>query len=730
MEAGHDDTRQISGYNFFSALWHQKRTHIGGQAMYASKRSLFEIIKGSSQFIIPVFQRDYTWSDVQCAQLWNDIDRAAERPVGDGHFLGSIVYFATEDSAASFPRSMLIDGQQRLTSLTLLLTALRDHIKETEWQGDEDGPTESKINAYYLKNLHEQGARQRKLVLRRRDHTTLQALIDKNECPSNASERIIESYEYFREQLEGAHPAKVYRGMGELIAVEVTLDRHIDNPQVIFESLNSTGIDLSQSDLIRNFLLMSLSEEEQTKLYETYWCKIEDLFRSSEIVFDKFARDYLALLTHARKQEREGEIYYAFRRLLIDRKEGGYELEEELKDMLRFARYYAAFSLGRGVPEFLKVPLSRLRRLVDVPAILVMRLFDCFDRLSNLTEEEFLTAIDLVKTYVFRRAVCGYQTRGYWQELATLAYKIKDDEPLKCLKVGLARQRANYRFPEDEEFVRALEERDLYGIRICVHLLERLENHGSREPNDTSQYTIEHILPQNEKLRPEWQEMLGEDWRNIQKTWLHRLGNLTLTGYNTKYSDRPFNEKKSIAGGFEDSSIRLNKFVREQQQWTPQEIETRGKELASKALQIWPPLVVEETWIEAARQEEMRDLASRRDVNNVPMSTTARELFDNLRDEILEIDHEVLELAEAKSVSYHGPSFFAEVLPRKHNLTILLHLDFNEIDDPSGIAQDATQWKFFFHAIYEGGVLVTVSSKDEIGSAAALVKQAHVAACS
>ena len=698
--------------------------------MHAIDRSLFEIINGSSQFIIPVFQRDYTWSDVQCAQLWNDIDRVAVRPAGEGHFLGSIVYFATEDSAASFTRWMLIDGQQRLTSLTLLLIALRNYIKETKWQGDEDGPTENRINAYFLKNVQEQGARQHKLVLRRRDQATLQALVDENELPPDASERIIENYEFFLERLEEADPAKVYRGVGKLVVVDVTLDHHKDNPQMIFESLNSTGIDLSQSDLIRNFILMSLPEERQTKLYETYWCKIEDLFRSSENFFDKFARDYLALLTHARKQEREGEIYYAFRRLLVDRKEAGHELEEELKDMLQFARYYAAFALGRSAPEFLKDPLSRLRRLVDVPAILVMRLFECFDRLSSLTEDEFSTAIDLIESYVFRRAVCGHQTRGYWQEFATLAYKIKDDEPLKSLMVSFAQQRESYHFPEDEEFARALEERDLYGLRICAHLLERLENHGSREPTDTSQYSIEHILPQNEKLRPEWQEILGEDWREIQKTWLHRLGNLTLTGYNTTYSDRPFDEKKSIEGGFEDSSVRLNKFVREQQQWTAKEIKIRGKELASRALLIWPPIFVEKSWIEATRQEEMRDLASRRDVKKVPMSTTARELFGALRYEILEIDHEVLELAEAKSVSYHCPSFFAEVLPRKHNLTILLPLDFNEIDDPAGIAQDATQWKFFFHANYEGGVSVTVSNKDEIGSATALVKQAHLTACS
>jgi Protein of unknown function (DUF1524) len=357
-------------------------------------------------------------------------------------------------------------------------------------------------------------------------------------------------------ELSRANPADVYRGIGRLVIVDVALDRQTDDPQLIFESLNSTGVDLSQSDLIRNFILMRLPEKEQTNLYETYWCKIEALFEGSEWTFDAFARDYVALKTQASKQEKASEIYYAFREFFPILKEQSGSLDAGLADMLRHARHYAAFSLGRAVTGERARALAKIRHLVDVPAILIMQLLECRDQIGSLTDSEFLEALAMIESYVLRRAICGYQTRGYWQIFASLAYSIGDERPFEDFKVTLARQHENYRFPTDAEFERALKEGDLYGLRVCRHLLEGLENFGTKEPTDTSSYSIEHIMPQNDRLRAEWRKMLGDNWKDAQKTWLHRLGNLTLTGYNTKYSDRPFDEKKTIAG--ETSSTRFD----------------------------------------------------------------------------------------------------------------------------------------------------------------------------
>ncbi len=691
--------------------------------MIAINRPYTKIINGTMQFVIPVFQRDYSWTEAQCEQLWKDVFQIAAAESNRGHFLGSVVYIPTGDSSAGFTRWLLIDGQQRMTTLALLMAALRDHIREIEWKGDEDGPTAKKIDAYFLKNPEEEGNRHHKLVLRRHDQATLQALLDQDELPQEASERVRDNYEFFREQLTDADPAEVYRGIGRLVVVDVTLDRGVDDPQLIFESLNSTGMDLSQSDLIRNFILMRLPEKEQTRLYESYWSKIENLFRGSEKTFDDFVRDYLALKTQASKQEKAKEIYQAFRRNFDDlvMQPGG--LEYFLTDMLRFARYHSAFSIGGDLFPNLADDLGRLRRLVDTPATLVMMLFDSYENSGTLPERSFQEALWLIESYIFRRTICGAQTRGYWQVFANLAYRIDKQQPLESLKVRLIRQSDSYRFLTNEEFHRELQQRDLYGLRVCGYLLERLENYDSKEPTDTSGYSIEHILPQNEKLAPEWQKMLGVDWKLIQETWLHRLGNLTLTGYNSTYSDRSFKKKKTIKGGFEESSVRLNKFVREQSQWTQTEIEERGKILADRSLKIWPKLSVDAAAIEAAKQVELRELAAKRDVDKVQLSAAARTLFEQLRPCVKELDAEVLELAEKKSISYHAPGFFLEVLPRKHKLLLLLPLDYNEVFDPTGAATDASEWKFLFYANYEGGVTISIREPADIANALPIIRQ-------
>jgi uncharacterized protein with ParB-like and HNH nuclease domain/predicted transport protein len=691
--------------------------------MKAIDRPFTKIINGITQFVIPVFQRDYSWTEAECERLWKDVTEISRDPSERGHFLGSVVYISTGDTSAGFTRWLLIDGQQRVTTLVLLLTALRDHIEESHWRGAEDGPTVKRVDAYFLKNVQEEGDRLHKLVLRRHDQATLKALLDRTELPSEPSDRIRDNYDFFREQLSKADPASVYQGVGRLVIVDVTLDRGTDDPQLIFESLNSTGMDLSQSDLIRNFILMRLQEKEQTLFYDKYWSKIEALFRGSEKTFDAFIRDYIALHTHASKQEKTGNIYSAFRRVFGSIGIEQSVLEAFLQELLKFARYHAAFSIGTNAPDSLRQPFAHLRRQVDVPATLIMRLYDCYDT-GSLSEGDFVRAVELIDSYVFRRAICGEQTRGYWQIFANLAYRIDKNKPFESLCVGLTVQRDNYRFPDDDEFRSALQERDVYGKRVCFDLLDRLENHGNKEPTDTSKYSIEHIMPQNPKLPLDWRRMLGENWREVQRQWLHRLGNLTLTGYNSSYSDRSFSEKKKIKGGFEESSVRLNKFVREQSEWTVAEMGRRGKALATRALSVWPPLIVEQSLIDAARMAEMKLLSEQQDTAKVPMSEQARRLFDALRVKVLQIDTNIVELAELKSVSYHGPAFFLEILPRKNRITLLLDLDFNEVDDPSDIARDASEYKFLVNAVYEGGVIVSIWDPDDIEKSLPLIRQA------
>ena len=692
-----------------------------GSLMQAANDHLTKLIDNRVQYVIPVFQRDYSWTEEQCERLWKDVLAVAETP-GSRHFFGSVVYAPTDDTTARLPTWLLIDGQQRLTSVILLAAALRDYMDDTGY--DDPRLTSATLDERFLRNVELPPERRPKLVLRRHDRETLCAVLDRVDLPSKVSKRIQENYEYFLSRVPTADPIVIYSGINRLEIVDVTLHGQ-DDPQSVFESLNSTGLDLSPSDLVRNFILMRLPEAEQTRLYENIWYNIEVLFRSHEHRFDSFVRDYVALKNRATKQGRADAIYYEFRRFFpcFCSDDGG--LEETLSEIHRYARYYTAFSLGRGdIEPRLLTPLRQLRRMVDVPAILVMRLFDFYERTKTLSVDGFSEALTLLDSYVFRRAICGLQTRGYWSVFAALANRIDEQRPLESLKVCLELQPDNYRFPHDQEFQTKLEAHDIYGKRVCRILLERLENDNTKEPTDTSQYSIEHIMPQNERLPEAWREMLGTDWKTIQDEWLHRLGNLTLTAYNSEYSDRSFEEKKAIEGRFCSSSVRLNMFVREQATWTPEEMRRRGEMLAAQSLVTWPRLVVGAELIEQAKRAEIMRRAEMGSVDMVEMDGDARGLFNSLRDKVKEMDSAIVEVAEGTSISYHSGAFFVEVLPRVGRLLLLLAPDFSEIEDPIGIAEDATQWKFFVGSKYDGGVAINVRDSKDVTDAVPLIRQA------
>ena len=697
---------------------------VGTITMKAIDRPYSKIVNGASQFIIPVFQRDYCWSEENCRQLWNDILTIADDPSSRGHFMGSLVYVATDDNAAGFTRWLLIDGQQRVTTLTLLLIALRDHIQNTSWSGSENGPTAKRIDAYFLKNVQEEGDREKKLRLRRHDDDTLQALIDKTDLPRQPSPRIHENYELFCDLLSAADPETVYAGINRLVVVDVTLDRAVDDAQLVFESLNSTGVDLSSSDLIRNFILMRLTEKDQTRLYNTYWRKIEALFRGSERIFDNFIRDFLALRNKSAKLERSDRVYMAFRREFRSVGDDIGALDKLLSQLHRNATYYAAFAVRNSGDEIGKA-FSSLRRLGDVPAIVIMRLYQAHSEAKTLNSSNFLEAVYLLESYLMRRALVGAQSRAYGTEFAKLAYRIEDARPLASLKAAMARMPLNYAFPADAEFKEALLENDIYQKRVCFHLLDALENRGSKEKSDTSKYSIEHVLPQNENLGKAWRQMLGSQWSDVQTTWLHRLGNLTLTGYNSRYSDKSFDEKKRIQGGFADSSVRLNKDIREAHTWGAEEISARGERLTKRALKLWPGLDADPAVVKDMEAADKRTRAKRRSAEQVPMTSDVSELFRKLRKKLKAAFPDVIEMAESKSVSYHDPEFFVEVIPRKYSLSLLVALDFNEVEDNKSFVQDTSDYSFVIHANYDGGALIVLREADEIGLAMEYINQAH-----
>ena len=690
--------------------------------MQAINNPFVALVNGTKQFIIPAFQRDYSWTSEQCQQMWNDIMRAGSTD-GD-HFIGSFVYVAG-NTAAVFSSWLVVDGQQRLTTLTLLLIALRDHIRVIDWIGQE--PTPAQIDAYFLINEHESGDRRYKVALRRHDDATLRALVDgKNPLEiENRSELVVEAYRYFRKQLNSpeADPGQVYRGVGRLNIVDVTLHRPIDDPQRVFESLNSTGVDLTQSDLIRNYLLMGLPEPEQTRMYDDYWSKIEALFRAVGSSPDTFLRDYTALSQSTSTQARADRIYAEFRDFW--QRSDAEALAGLLEDLVRFARYFAFFlQPDRIDSKPLATAMRQLRSLGSAHAMLVMRLYYLYDERA-LAHDDFIRALDLISSYLVRRSVLGMQTRGYWAVFARIAHSITDEDPLGSFQVALARQ--SYRFPADDDFVSALQESDLYRLRICWHILSQLENAGQDEPSPVSEYSIEHIMPQNIDNVPEWQDMLGKNWEEVHQTWLHRLGNLTLTAYNGRYSNRPFEKKKALKGGFEQSAVRLNEHVRQQAEWAALEMKERGSVLAHRALDIWPHHNADERLVIAEEVRELRTRSTARKAESINMDASVAEILYGIRDAIRELG-ESIEIVEGNSLCfYDGESggFFAETLPMASYVRILLPIDFEEIDDPEGVARDVTAWKFLPNVTHRDcGVFIDIGSRQSIPKAVAMVREA------
>ena len=659
--------------------------------MDARKTSLVEFLNGKKQFLIPIFQRDYAWVDSKdCAQLWSDVLHAATAEADSRHFFGSIVHKSAGDSGPTLPRWLIIDGQQRLTTLTLLLLALRDHITSAD-AVPAGVPTSEELDDDYLLNRHRSGHDRYRLLLRRRNRDDLCHLIDHDHELAQPG-RIKTNYEWFRRRLARTDLQTVWRGVTQLVVVEVTLDPP-DDAQAIYESLNSTGLPLRISDLVRNYILIGLPLDIQNRMWERYWREIEDLFpsQSKGQVFDDFVRDYVDLIRRREIRTKAENIYRSFRDLWRDRRRT-MSVDALLAEMVRHARWYASVRLGPDEIAAREKRYARIRRLSAAPSIAVMRLLKCREH-DELDEKQFLESLDLIESFLFRRAVCDWPTNAYDKAFTSLAAKIRTDEALTDVKTAFKRRLWGYKFPSDADFRRALSERDIYrSSRICRPLLERLESHDHKARHDTGAYTIEHILPQNAELNDEWINALGTEWRDIQNTWVHRLGNLTLTAYNAEYGDRSFQDKKTMKGGFRQSALKLNLFVNEQDEWTAAEIKARTSELADEAVMIWPALRVRDALVEQAKFRDEEGHAGGRTTKDIPMQQPVRSTFEKLLEKVLDLGPDIRVLAHSKSVSLHRAGrYFLEIVPRKYDLSVLIRLDIGEARE---LVDSKWSWEF------------------------------------
>lgn len=701
--------------------------------MKASNLRFTEFVRvNDQQFKVPVFQRTYDWkADDHCAKFWRDVLRAGRGEVRQ-HFLGALVKIPARDDEEDFRRWLVVDGQQRLTTLLLLLVALRDHVRQAS--GDSAGKfSAEQIDHNYLTNFDLRGQDRYRLVLRGSDHDALRQLIDGPERPQGLSVGIESAYSFFSQRIPDTDPDLVMRGLHKLSIVDVELDWAVDDPQATFESLNATGLELTKADLIRNRILMRLPDEEQTAMYNQYWREIEDRFRGgNRRVFDNFARDYIDMKGRREKQTRTDEIYPTFREFWQEQRQH-VDLEPALSDIRRHARYYASVRIGPDSATDREHRYQRIRALRAAPAITMMRLLECREQEGTLDEHELLNALDLIESYLVRRLVCGLSTRAYDKVFAYLTSRVGNREPLIDLKVALRLRPEGCAFPSNGEFRRALQEDSMYGRPVCKFLLDRFENHDRKEQVNTAKLTIEHVLPRSKNLSEDWKNMLGhEDWERVQDTYMHRLGNLTLTAYNAEYSNRPFQEKKTMKGGFAQSPLRLNEFIREQAEWTVEVMERRAKRLSEVATSIWPDLEVDQSRVEAAELSEKQKRAARRSVSDIIVAEPVRPLLRQFRQRVHALGSDVVEIFEPRTISCHRLRYFLEIVPRKRSLLLLLALPYVQAEDPSERKKDLRDWKFVPHAKYKEDsqtcLEVPVDDHVALDDALHLIRQAYDAA--
>jgi len=694
----------------------------------ATEANLLKFLRKSPQFVIPIYQRNYSWTEEQCRQLWADLLRAGREEAISAHFIGSIVYVERGLSTVTSQEALLvIDGQQRLTTSALLIAALAKHFEDKGIAELLEAFSAKKLRNYYLLNPDEEGERHFKLILSETDKDTLLAILKGAPMPAEISSRIEQNYQLFQaliQKHEGELEA-ICQGLAKLVIVDVSLDRSQDNPQLIFESMNSTGLELSQADLIRNFILMGLEPKLQTELYKNYWRPMEKAFGQAAYVthFDPFMRHYLTAKTGEIPNVRE--VYAAFKAFARDSQ---IDTKALVADIHAYASYYCAMALGAEAQPALKQAFHDLRELkVDVAYPFLLDAYHDYKQ-DRLTTDELLSIIRLVESYVFRRAICAIPTNSLNKTFAGLSRSLKKDRYLESVKAAFLLMPSYRRFPSDEEFQRDIKLRDLYNFRSRSYWLRRLENHGRKERVVVENYTIEHILPQNEALSPEWQAELGPEWQRIQQTWLHTLGNLTLTGYNSEYSDTPFAYKRdqvtNVDGkkiGFKFSALNINDGLGEVAQWNEDAIKARAERLAKEAAKVWAAPVLDSGVLDAYRPAAGKSAPQQYSIDDHPhlAGGPMRELFEALRKAVLELDACVTEEFLKLYVAYKAETNFVDVVPQVRRLRLSLNMPFNEIEDPRGLCSDVTnlgRWG-------NGDVEVGLSSLDDLPYIMGLIRQ-------
>lgn len=543
-----------------------------------------------TQFVIPVYQRNYDWSTVQCKQLLDDILQVGSCTDMNVHFIGSIVYVHDDVYTSSKIKELtIIDGQQRLTTLTLIYVALYRLATELDKPELVD-----EINETYLINKYVSDSEKLKLKPTDNNERALRYLLRSDEVEEfNEYSKLVDNFEYFRSRINEHNMEFVQRGLAKLMFVEISLDREKDDPQRIFESLNSTGLELSQSDLIRNYILMGLNRNDQQIIYQSYWEIIEALAKDEVDNISRvsgFIRDYLTL--ENKKIPNKSRVYQEFKEKYPT--SSLENLKTTLSSLKQLVKHYNKLINPKNeTDKEIQLQLGYINRLeINVAYPFLMKVYDDYHQ-KLIQKDVFLRVLGLLQSYAWRRFIVGLPTNALNKVFMSLYDKVDSSCYLQSIESALVSKTGSQRFPRDHEVIDSLKFKDVYNIKSKnrVYLLERLENHNNNEYvqiEGNARITIEHIFPQTPDKQ--WQSDLEpSEFNKIKDNYLHTISNLTLSGNNGKLSNKPFVEKRDLEdAGYADSRLWLNKYLSSANQWGIAEIEKRFDLISERFLEIWP----------------------------------------------------------------------------------------------------------------------------------------------
>lgn len=559
--------------------------------MKVSSKSITDFLDGKNRsFLIPVYQRNYDWNNKeQCQILWDDlcyIVTHSKKP----HFFGSIVSVIDENSGDY----IIIDGQQRITTISLLMLAIAHRLQEFNSVVDK---TDNAVISQKLPDVEEvlslcidyKKQNKLKLKLLRGDMDAYQCLVDKTKCPQLDKTHIIQNYKFFYNLLNLDNIYEIYEATQQLVVVDIMLGKDDDNPQQVFESLNSKGLGLSTADKIRNFILIDLPYDKQEELYSKYWEPMEKNAGTSPDDTTNFIWTFLSYKTN--KKVLSNDIYNQFKFY----KTNDMTEEEILEDLFNMSEIYYKIQTQSYESAAINDRLaSLLNNITKVTVPLFLDVFDKYEK-NLLSEKDVVEIIDVIEAYFVRRTVCSLKPAGTARfflmnkKINSLLDKYINASYADVFKYLVYTEQGGCRFPNNDEVLTALTKSDVYSNdkKGCKFILSKLEKaHNPKEYVQTSDLTVEHIMPQT--LNNDWRIALGDNADTIHTTYLHTLGNLTLTGYNSEYSNRAFLYKKTISKGFDESPLYLNSFMKNTDTWSEKEIVERGNTLAALFITTWP----------------------------------------------------------------------------------------------------------------------------------------------